>query len=134
MTEKEIKTCIQFKKEINYSSSLNTIISSNQVFFFIKWEQKRIQLINKPTNGETRAKLSKRNAFVYQVKKNWSLCNIMFSSIREKNTIILLFYQSNDGGRTFSNKAFLDLLVPKFFSRALSLFSIFNTTIFDNHK
>ena len=90
----------------------------------MKWKQKRIQLINKPTNGETHAKLSKRKALVYQVKKKLvivQLCNIMFSLIPGKNTIILLFYQSNDGGRVFSNKTYLDHVFPNFFSRALSL-------------
>ena len=56
-----------------------------------------------------------------KLKRNWSLCNIMSSSIREKNTIVLLFYQSSDGGRIFSSKVFLDHVVPNFFSRALFL-------------
>ena len=43
--------------------------SSKKVFLFIKWKRKIIQLINKPTDGETRTKLSKRKAFEYQFKK-----------------------------------------------------------------
>ena len=92
ITKKETKTCIQFKKEINYSSSHNTIFSSNQVFFFIKWKRKRIQLINKPTNGETRAKLSKRKAFVYQVKKKLIIVqyHVFIDSKKEYNHSIIL--------------------------------------------
>ena len=40
ITQKETKTCIQFKKEINYSSSHNTIFSSNQVFFLLTGNEK----------------------------------------------------------------------------------------------
>ena len=111
ITQKETKTCIQFKKEINYSSSHNTIFSSNQVFFFLKWKWKRTQLKGKRLYTE--------------LKRNWSFRNIMFLSIRKKNTIILLFYQLNDGGRTFLNKTFKILLFQTFLVELCHSCSIF---------
>ena len=51
-----------------------------------------MQLINKPTNEETRAKLSKRKAFVYQVKKKLIIvqCHVFIDSRKEYNYSINL--------------------------------------------
>ena len=92
-----------------------------------------MQLINKPTNGETCSELTKRKAFVYQIKEKLIIVQYhVFIDSRKKYN--LLFYQSNDGGRIFSNNAFLYLIVPNFFSRALLLSFYINTTIFNSHK
>ena len=73
-----------------------------------KWKQKIIQLINKPNNGVTGAKLIKRKAFEALIKRSWSLWNIFSSSIQEKNTIILSIKLWEEN---FLKQAFLGFVV-----------------------
>ena len=87
------KFVYNLKKEINYSSSHNTIFSLNQVFRFIKWKWKRIQLINKPTNGETRAKLRPKK--IYSLVSGNRLCEKFFqrSPGRKRGSFFFLIIQ-----------------------------------------
>ena len=51
-----------------------------------------MQLINKPTNGETCSELSKRKAFVYQVKEKLIIVqyHVFIDSRKEYNYSIIL--------------------------------------------